>query len=327
MKEKRGIKGQSGHANLEYQIPAAGAVEVSTRERPSSRLGHLASQRFQRETLLGGLVHDPWVTATILLTGGLLVVALFPDVFAPRSPVEMHMEHRLTAPSTQFPLGTDEFGRDILSRIIHGTTAAMFVAFGSMLIAVVVGVPIGLLAGWYGGLLDSVLMRLQDALLAFPGILFAILAVSVFGSSISTITLVMAVGYVPRFARLMRANVLALMGVEFVTASRAMGCRDARIMFRTILPNAVPTLLVQLSLGLAFAILLEAGLSYLGLGVQPPHATWGSMLLTAQRYTYQSPWYAFFPGAAIFFAVLLFNFLGDRLRDNLDPRLKRFRDV
>ncbi|MHB9092726.1 MAG: ABC transporter permease [Chloroflexota bacterium] len=260
--------------------------------------------------------------ASLLGTCFLCLVALFPTIFATQPPNTMNLTQILASPSSEFLIGTDEYGRDVWSRMIDGTSIAMLVAVSSMAIALAIGVPIGLVAGWRGGVIDSVVMRLQDALLAFPTLLFAILIVAVLGPSAWTIVETMALAYIPRFARLTRGGALLLKNAEFIVACRCTGASDVRIMFRHLLPNLLPTLLVQASLGLGFAILTEASLSYLGLGVQPPQATWGSMLRVAQRYAHEAPWYVLGPGAAIFVAVLLFNFLGDRLRDNLDPRLR-----
>jgi len=186
-----------------------------------------------------------------------------------------------------------------------------------------IGIPVGLVAGYRGGWVDSVLMRLQDALLAFPSILFAILIVAARGASRQSIILTVGIIFIPRFARLVRASVLALKEEDFVTASRAIGAGDARLLWRHILPNAMPAILVQITLTMAVAVLVEAGLSYLGLGVQPPTATWGTMLKAAQSYPSQAPWYVLAPGICIFLLVLSLNTFGDGLRDRLDPRVRR----
>ena len=269
------------------------------------------------------LVRDRATLIALLLLVVVFLSALAPELLATHEPNTMHITDRLAAPSISYVLGTDEFGRDIWSRIAFGSRVAMFVAVTSMVLAAVVGVPLGLVSGWYGGLMDSALMRLQDAILAFPSLLFAILVVALLGPSAWTVVMTMWIVYVPRFARLVRGNVLLLKDMEFVVAERALGAHDWRIMLRHLLPNVFPTVLVQISLGMAFAILVEAALSYLGLGVQPPEATWGSMLRVAQRYGHEAPWYVLAPGGAIFVVVLLLNFVGDRLRDHLDPRLRR----
>ncbi|MHB1005027.1 MAG: ABC transporter permease [Chloroflexota bacterium] len=295
-------------------------VSAGDADDPVSAFGR--ARRREAGRLRSLLQTDRLLLASLLGTCFLCLVALFPTIFATQPPNTMNLTQILASPSSEFLIGTDEYGRDVWSRMIDGTSIAMLVAVSSMAIALAIGVPIGLVAGWRGGVIDSVVMRLQDALLAFPTLLFAILIVAVLGPSAWTIVETMALAYIPRFARLTRGGALLLKNAEFIVACRCTGASDVRIMFRHLLPNLLPTLLVQASLGLGFAILTEASLSYLGLGVQPPQATWGSMLRVAQRYAHEAPWYVLGPGAAIFVAVLLFNFLGDRLRDNLDPRLR-----
>ena len=258
----------------------------------------------------------------IAIMGFFIMAALFPSLFATFDPNELHPLDALSSPSATYILGTDDLGRDIWSRIIYGSRVAISIAVAAMLLASAIGVPLGLIAGMRQGIIDGIIMRILDAILAFPVILFAILLVAAFDASILTIILVMAIVYVPRFARLVRGNVLVLNEREFVIASRALGATDGRIMWRTMLPNTLATILVQASIGMAFTILLEAALSYLGLGVQPPTATWGTMLRNAQRYAFLAPWYVISPGVCIFLIVLVFNFLGDRLRDRLDPKLR-----
>jgi ABC-type dipeptide/oligopeptide/nickel transport system permease subunit len=247
--------------------------------------------------------------------------AIWPGAFATHDPNKLNSAV-LAPPSREFLLGTDDLGRDIWSRLVYGSRIAMFTAASAMLLSCLVGVPLGLLSGMYEGLVDGAIMRALEAILAFPVILFAILIAAAFGPSIATVILTMTIVYVPRFARLVRGNVLTLKEREFVLASRACGARNRRIMFRTLLPNCMAPIIVQATLGLAFTILTEATLSYLGLGVQPPTATWGTMLQKAQRFTRVAPWYVLSPGACIFIVVLTFNFLGDRLRDRLDPKLR-----
>ncbi len=229
----------------------------------------------------------------------------------------------LQPPSRTYWFGTDEFGRDIYSRVVYGARIEFVISGLGVLIAMAIGIPVGLVAGYRGGWVDSVLMRLQDALLAFPSILFAILIVAARGASRQSIILTVGIIFIPRFARLVRASVLALKEEDFVTASRAIGASGARLLWRHILPNAMPAILVQVTLTMAVAVLVEAGLSYLGLGVQPPTATWGTMLKNAQSYPSQAPWYVLAPGICIFLLVLALNTFGDGLRDRLDPRVRR----
>ncbi len=252
----------------------------------------------------------------------LVISAVAPNVLARYDPNEIHPGDGLMSPSVQYWLGTDELGRDIWSRIVYGSRVMLFIAVAAIALSMVLGIPMGLVAGTSGGMLDMLIMRVQDGLLAFPSILFAILVVLALGASEYTIILVMALVYVPRFARLVRGSVLVIKNLDYVLASRVVGASTGRIMFRSILPNAMAPVLVQATIGMAFTILTEASLSYLGLGVQPPTATWGTMLQAAQRYSVLAPWYVLAPGVFIFLTVLVFSFLGDRLRDSLDPRLR-----
>lgn len=250
------------------------------------------------------------------------VCALVPRLVATHDPFEIGPD-LLQGPSRAYWFGTDEFGRDIFSRVVHGARVELVISALGVGLAMLLGIPLGLVAGYRGGWVDATSMRLQDAILAFPAVLFAILVVAAQGASQKSIILTVGVVFLPRFARLVRASVMALKEEDFVTASRSVGARDSRVIVRHILPNALPAILVQVTLTMAVAILIEAGLSYLGLGVQPPTATWGTMLKSAQSYPSQAPWYVLAPGACIFLLVLALNTFGDGLRDRLDPRLAR----
>jgi len=258
----------------------------------------------------------------LMIIGFFLFSAAFPSLFAPYSFKEQHPRDALQAPSARYWLGTDQFGRDIFSRLIYGSRVVMLVGLGSVFLASLVGVPLGLISGYYGGFIDAVIMRIQDALLSFPVVLLALLIIASFGASTLNVILTIAIVYVPRFARLVRGTVLSLKDREYVLASRAAGASDMRLLFLVILPNALAPIIVQATLGIAVAILIEAGLSYLGLGVQPPTPSWGIMLQHAQSYIYQAPWFVLAPGFMIFLAVLVFNLAGDRLREVVDPRLR-----
>jgi ABC-type dipeptide/oligopeptide/nickel transport system permease subunit len=248
--------------------------------------------------------------------------AVAPGVLAPADPNKIGAGDLLEAPSLAHLMGTDEFGRDILSRIIHSARIELIVSLAGVGLAVAIGVPLGLVAGYRGGWIDALAMRVQDGLMAFPSILFAILIVVAFGTTPLTIVLTIGVVYFPRFARLVRGTVLVLKDLEFVLASRCSGASDLRIVTRHVLPNAMTPILVLVTLALGIAILIEAGLSYLGLGIQPPAPTWGTMLQHAQSYPAQTPWYVIAPGVCIFLLVLALNTVGDTLRDKLDPRLR-----
>jgi peptide/nickel transport system permease protein len=253
---------------------------------------------------------NPTLLFSLTVLASFLLTAAMPSLFAPYNPNEIGVGEILAPPSPGFPMGTDEFGRDLLSRIIHASQIELLVSVAGVGLAALCGIVPGLLSGYRGGLVDLLIMRLQEAILAIPAILFAILVVVALGSSALTIILTVGVIYMPRFARLVRGIVLVLKEQDFVTASHASGASEWRILLRHILPNCLPP------------ILIEAGLSHLGLGIQPPTATWGNMLQHAQSYPAQAPWYVITPGLCIFLVVLALNTVGDTLRDRLDPRLR-----
>jgi peptide/nickel transport system permease protein len=256
------------------------------------------------------------------VVGLVAVAAVAAPWLAPYSPTEMNVD-LLTGPSARHPLGTDDLGRDILSRIVHGASVSVLVGVISMGTAAVLGVPLGLIAGYRGGLADTVIMRVLDALMAFPAILLAIAIMAVLGPSLPNAMLAIGIIYIPPFARIVRASVLSLREQEFVDAARGLGAGNPRIVARHVLPNCLSPVIVQGSLGMGYAILVEAALSFLGLGVQPPQASWGSMLAEGRGFLDRAPWFATFPGLAIFVTVLGLNFVGDRLREALDPRLRQ----
>jgi peptide/nickel transport system permease protein len=259
----------------------------------------------------------------LVITVVLIVVALLAPLLAPYDALEMHPSERFRPPSHTFPLGTDEFGRDILSRILMGSRISLSVGMVSIAIATLTGVVIGLFAGYRGGWFDTITMRFFDALLAFPAILLAIVIVAVIGAGATSALLAVAIVNIPAFARLTRANVLSERAKDYVTASQSVGARQARILFRGILPNATATLLVQITVAVAGAVLLESALSFLGLGINPPAPSWGSMLSVGRGYLRQAPWYGIFPGLAITLLVMGLYLLGDGLRDALDPRRQK----
>ena len=256
----------------------------------------------------------------LLITALIVGTAVCSLVYTPRDPLHMELAARLEAPSAAHPMGTDQYGRDLLSRVMRGAIASLAVGAVAVGIGMAVGVPLGASGGWSGGWLDEVAMRLVDAVYGFPAVLSALLIAAAFHPGVLISMVAVGIAYVPVFARLTRANVLALRVQEFVTAAQALGARDGAILWRHVLPNTVSPLIVQATISFPLAILAEAALSYLGLGTQPPHPSWGLMLRDAQNFLQLSPWYAIFPGAAIALAVLGFNLLGDGLRDLLDPR-------
>lgn len=261
----------------------------------------------------------------ILLLAILLFVlmALVPQFFAPHDPQKIDAAVALTPPSSSYWLGTDHLGRDIFSRLVYGTRVVMLVGLVGIGISLLVGVTLGLIAGYRGGWLEPLLMRTTDALLAFPTLLLAILFVATFGASAWSVVIVIALGFIPRFIRLVYSSVIVLKNSDYVLASRAVGVQNYRILLRHILPNAMVPIVVLTTLGISTAFLIEASMSYLGFGVQPPEPSWGAMLNTAQQYLEIAPWYVLGPGITIFIAVLVFNLTGDRLREAADPRLKK----
>lgn len=250
----------------------------------------------------------------------LAVVAVFADLIAPYTINEVNIPNRLSPPSADFILGTDELGRDVFSRVIIASRVSLQVGFISVGLAMAIGVPIGLIAGYYGKLTDSILMRAMDVLFSFPAILLAIAILAALGAGITNAMIAIGIVYTPIFARITRGSVLSVKESVFVTAARSLGATDARIIRTHILPNVLAPIIVQTSLSLAFAILAEAALSFLGLGVQPPDPAWGRMLAEGRGFFQAAPWMAIFPGVAILLTVMAFNFLGDGLRDALDPQ-------
>jgi len=253
----------------------------------------------------------------------LLSVSLFGNYLTPYNPLKMIYEESFQGPSVKHFLGTDRFGRDQLSRLIAGARTSMMVSFGAVVIAMILGVIIGLISGYFGGRTDSVIMRLLDVIFAFPTILLALAAVAAFGPDFINLLIIIGVIFSARFARVVRGSVLSVKEKDFIEGVRSVGARDASIMFKFILPNVLNPIIVQATFNLSTAIMIEAGLSFLGLGTQPPRPSWGQMLNESRAFMEMAPWLAVFPGLAIIFAVLAFNFLGDGLRDALDPRLSQ----
>ena len=251
---------------------------------------------------------------------GLVVIALLSPLIAPYDPSEPHLRDQLASPSGQYWFGTDELGRDILSRVMYSARPALAAGLLTVLLAAIIGSVSGLLAGYRGGWLDLVVMRVWDTLLAFPAIFLAIGVVTVLGPGWLNAVVAITILNIPVFSRLVRANALAARSRDYVVAARALGCSDRRIMFGHVLPNCLAPLVVQMAIAAPEAILVEASLSFLGLGSQPPDPSWGNMLGGAQGYLYRSPSYALFPGLAITAIVIGMNFFADGLQDAIDPR-------
>lgn len=250
----------------------------------------------------------------------LMLIMLISFFYTPYPPNQMHARDRFSPPSQQYLLGTDNFGRDILSRIMRGSQTAFLVGAVSVSIALLLGLLLGAWAGYFGGCSGEVIMRLMDALMSLPGILIALVFAAVFGPGIINTTIALGIMAIPTFTRISRGGFLQYREQDFALAAKALGAGSTRIIFRHILPNARSPLIIAASLGFATAVLAESALSYLGLGVQPPHPSWGRMLSEAQSFYRIAPWYPLAPGVFITLLVLGFNLLGDGLRDFFDPR-------
>jgi ABC-type dipeptide/oligopeptide/nickel transport system permease subunit len=260
--------------------------------------------------VLGGLV----------LVAFFLAVAALANLIAPADPILMNAAKALEGPSVAAPFGTDRFGRDVLSRAIYGARASLFVGVGSIAIAATVGTIIGLTAGYFGGVVDNVLGRVMDVFFTFPSLILAIAISVVLGLGIQNALLAIAVTYWPAFARVVRGATLAERSKDYVEAARVLGASDARVVRGHVLPNVLSPIIVQFTVAISQAIIIESSLSYLGLGTQPPTPSWGTMINEGRTFLDTAPWISVFPGAAIMGAVLAFNLLGDGLRDVLDPR-------
>jgi peptide/nickel transport system permease protein len=278
-----------------------------------------AARSTSREVLRALLSHKLAVVGLLVLAL-LVVAAVLGRAVAPYDENAVDVVNRLQAPSAEHPFGTDELGRDVLSRVLVAARVSLVVGLVSVGIALTAGVVLGLLAGFYGRHVDDVIMRAMDVLFAFPAILLAIAILAVLGPGATNVMIAIGVVYTPIFARITRGSVLTVREEVYVRAARSLGVGDLRLLRLHVLPNVLAPIIVQTSLSLAFAILSEAALSFLGLGVQPPDPSWGRMLLEGRGFVERAWWMGVFPGAAIFVTVLSFNVVGDALRDALDPR-------
>lgn len=251
-----------------------------------------------------------------------ILIALFAPLLAVYDPYEIQLDNKLQPPSTEHWMGTDDKGRDILARILYGSRLSMGVGFAAVGFGAVFGIIMGLISGFYGGWIDTVISRILDVMLAFPGILLALAIISALGPSLVNVMIAVGVFSIPLFARVVRGSTLETKKLEYIDAIRSLGANDFIIIFRHILPNILSPIIIQGSLRLATAILSAAGLSFLGLGAQPPSPEWGTMLSSGRDFLFTAPYIALFPGLAISILVLGFNLFGDGLRDALDPRLK-----
>jgi dipeptide transport system permease protein len=259
----------------------------------------------------------------------IVLIAFSADLIAPHSPIEQYREHFLLPPAWldggnwSFPLGTDAVGRDILSRLMHGSRYSLFVGVIVLTLSLSIGVTLGLVAAYFRGPVEIVIMRMMDVILAIPGLLLALVIVAILGPSLRNAMIAIAVVFLPHFVRLTRASAVTEMTLDYVTASRVAGAGRLRLMVITVLPNCMAPLIVQATLGFSSAILDAAALGFLGMGAQPPTPEWGTMLADAREFILRAWWVVTFPGLAILIAVLAFNLMGDGLRDALDPKMKR----
>ncbi len=266
---------------------------------------------------------SPMAVIGLALIVVLFVMALFADVIAPFTYSKQNLMHAFEPPSAQYIFGTDEFGRDIFSRIVYGARISLQVGFIAVGISMFIGGFLGALAGYYGGKIDNVIMRIMDVLLSIPSILLAIAIAASLGPGLFNLMIAVGISAIPNYARIVRGSVLSIRGQEFVEAAKAVGSSDLRIIFKHIIPNCTAPIIVQATLGVATAILTAAGLSFIGLGIQPPIPEWGAMLSGGRSYIRDYPYMTLFPGLAIMITILALNFVGDGLRDALDPKLKR----
>ena len=288
----------------------AAAIVAAERLAPRRRLRVLRKLSHHRSFMVGAVI-------VILL----VVAALAAPLLSSLDPMAMRVRVRFQPPQWSFPFGTDRFGRDVYTRVLHGARISLWIGLGTTLLSGLVGAAIGVIAAQFRRL-DAPLMRLMDALMAFPAILLAIGLAAALGSGITNLIIALAVAYMPRTARLVRASALVVRELEFVDAARVAGAGHLRIMLRHLLPNCMGPLLVQLTFVFAYAILAEAALSFLGIGVPPPAPSWGNIVAEGRDFAVESWWIMLFPGLAISIATLGMNLLGDGLRDVLDPRLK-----
>jgi peptide/nickel transport system permease protein len=299
-------------------IPGSGTADPATLVAPAATPA-LRERRWEILRRAARARLAPFGAAVMLLA---IAVALLAPVVAPHDPLKQNLNRTLARPDRIHLMGTDNVGRDVLSRVIWGTRVSLVAGFGSVIIAVLSGGLLGLLAGYASGRVDNLVMRLMDAVLSFPPLVLALALGAVLGAGLTGVVIALGVVYTPTFARLTRGQVLTITAREYVDAARALGAPGWRIAWTHVLPNATAPIVVQASLSVAFAILAEASLSFLGLGVQPPQASWGSMINAGRGYLQQAPWIVFGPGAALFVTVVGLNFVGDAVRDALDPRLR-----
>jgi peptide/nickel transport system permease protein len=285
--------------------------------------GMARPQRSRTREVLRLLRYNRLAMTGVVIIALLIFFTLFGPALSRYDPVAIDMSARLQPPSLDHLFGTDDFGRDVLSRVLSGAAVSLKVGLIAVSISLTIGTAAGAISGYYGSLLDEAIMRFMDVLFSFPAILLAIAILAALGPGVGNAMIAIGIVYTPIFARITRGSVLTVREEVYIDAARATGCHDRRIMARHILPNVTAPIIVETTLSLAFAILAEAALSFLGLGTQPPDPSWGRMLSESRAYILDAPWLGIFPGLAIMFTVMGFNLLGDGLRDALDPRLKQ----
>ena len=288
----------------------------------ASASADLAPVRERRWDVVRRAVRTRLAPFGMLVVALAVLAALAAPAVAPHDPLKQDLGRTLAPPTRAHPLGTDNVGRDVLSRVIFGTRVSLVAGIVSVALAATAGSLLGLVAGYSGGRVDGLVMRLMDAVLSFPPLVLALALGAVLGAGLAGVLIALGVVYTPTFARLMRGQVLTIAARDYVDAARALGASEARIACRHVVPNAAAPIVVQASLSVAFAILAEASLSFLGLGIQPPQASWGSMINAGRGYLQQAPWIVFGPGAALLVTVVGLNFVGDAVREALDPRLR-----
>ena len=282
----------------------------------------LTGKALNRQRVIRRFFRNPLSVIGLVVVLVLLFIAIFAPLVAPHDPAKQHLIEKRAKPFGKYLLGADQFGRDILSRLIFGARVSLTVSIFSVLIGLAGGVVVGTLSGYIGGVVDTVLMRLMDLLLSFPYLLLAIVLVAALGAGTFNTTLAIGIWALPTFARMVRASVLSIISREYITAAHAIGVPHLRIMLTHVIPNFISPIIVYATLFMANAIMLEAALSFLGLGVQPPTPSWGEMISSGRNFLMVAPHVATIPGLAIMLAVLGFNLMGDGLRDALDPKMK-----
>ncbi|WP_026581762.1 ABC transporter permease [Bacillus sp. J33] len=298
-------------------------VQVKT-EQPNIAAKTLISPKESRiKDFLSIMIQNKAALVGAIIILVYILMAVFAPLLAPYSPYEIDLENKLTPPSPDHWMGTDDKGRDILSRILYGSRLSMGVGFAAVLFGAFFGIIFGLVAGYYGKWVDTIIMRMMDVMLAFPGILLALAIIAALGPSLINVTIAVGAFSVPLFARIVRGSTLEVKRLEYIDAIRSLGANDLVIIFKHIFPNILSPIIVQGTLRLATAILSAAGLSFLGLGAQPPSPEWGTMLSSGRDFLFSAPYIALFPGLAISILVLGFNIFGDGLRDAFDPRMKK----